>query len=102
MLLVMDGPVSPADELPALYRAILDGLAPLERTSARPEALRIRARASRIYAQSWSENGRRSLHSLLRRIERVTANLDRAGNAKRPAPVGRSRWRSARRPIPTR
>ncbi|HEY7523580.1 MAG TPA: hypothetical protein VH813_10050 [Candidatus Limnocylindrales bacterium] len=72
----MDTPASPADELPALYREILDRLAPLERSQLRSEALRIRQRASRIYAQSWSDQGRKSLQSLLRKMDRLAARVD--------------------------
>jgi len=94
----METPASPADELPALYRAILDGLAPLERTAMRREALLIRSRASQIYAQSWSGDGRKRLQALLRRIERLTARNERA-TALDPQPTGdRQRWRLLRRP----
>jgi hypothetical protein len=96
----MEIPASPADELPALYREILDGLAPLERGPDRAEALRIRARASRVYAQSWSEGGRRSLQNLLRQIERLSSRRDRAqATGGRPAT---RRWRLQRGPVSAR
>jgi hypothetical protein len=102
MLRAMESPASPADELPALYRAILDGLAPLEQSALRREALLIRTRASKIYAQSWSGDGRKRLQSLLRRIERLSARNERAaGLLDRPGD-DRPRWRLLRRPVATR
>jgi hypothetical protein len=96
----METPASPADELPALYREILDGLAPLERGPYRAEALRIRARASRVYAQSWSEAGRRSLQNLLRQIQRLSSRRDRADATGAASAAGR--WRPRRGPVATR
>jgi hypothetical protein len=96
----METPASPADELPALYREILDRLAPLERGPFRNEALRIRARASRVYAQSWSEHGRKALHNLLRRIDRLSVSQDR--QSTRSEPVLIRRLRPQRRPITAR
>ena len=46
---------SPAEELPALYRAILDRVAELERDGARAEAARVRAAATRIYSRAWDD-----------------------------------------------
>ena len=100
MLHVMETPASPADELPALYREILDGLAPLERGPYRAEALRIRARASSVYAQSWSEAGRRSLQNLLRQIQRLSSRRERA-EAKAARPTS-GRWRPQRGPVNAR
>ncbi|HEY7524516.1 MAG TPA: hypothetical protein VH720_12775 [Candidatus Limnocylindrales bacterium] len=95
----MDTPASPADELPALYREILDGLAPLERSPLRPEALRIRARASRIYAQSWSDQGRKSLQSLLRRLQHLAARVE--GSSADPGSSAEPGLRAQNRPIAT-
>jgi hypothetical protein len=58
---------SPAEELPALYRAILDRVADLESGGDRAEAARVRAAATRIYSRAWDEPARRSLTALLRR-----------------------------------
>jgi hypothetical protein len=96
----MESPTSTADELPAIYRAILDGLAPLEQTAHRPEALRIRSQASSIYAQSWSDDGRKALQRLLRRIERMAARQARAA-ASGGTSAGRQRW-PLRRPFTAR
>ena len=57
---------SPAEELPALYRAILDRVAELERTGQRAKAARVRSTATRIYSRAWDDAARRELMSLLR------------------------------------
>ena len=57
---------SPAEELPALYRAILDRVAELEAGGDRSEAARVRATATRIYSRAWDERARRGLTALLR------------------------------------
>jgi hypothetical protein len=80
----MEAPASPAEEFPAMYRAILDGLLQLERLGQRREAALIRAEATATYSVAWDERGRRRLLRLLRRIDRVTAGLE--------APRARS-WR---------
>ena len=66
-------PNSPAEELPALYRAILDRVAQLEIEGERAEAGRVRASATRSYSRAWDDRARRELESLLRRAERPTA-----------------------------
>lgn len=58
---------SPAEELPALYRAILDRVADLESEGDRARAARVRATATRIYSRAWDEPARRGLTDLLRR-----------------------------------
>jgi hypothetical protein len=58
---------SPAEELPALYRAILDRVADLETDGDRAEAARMRAAATRIYSRAWDEPARRDLIALLRK-----------------------------------
>ena len=64
-LIVMDQR-SPAEELPALYRAILDRVAELERTGQRAKAARVRSTATHIYSRAWDDVARRELMSLLR------------------------------------
>jgi hypothetical protein len=59
-------PNSTAEELPALYRAILDRVAELESTGARAEAARLRASATRHYSRAWDARARRDLEALLR------------------------------------
>jgi hypothetical protein len=68
---------SPAEELPALYRAILDRVAELEREGSRAEAGRVRAAATRIYSRAWDPKARRGLEDLLKRAVRPPS--DEAG-----------------------
>ena len=76
---------SPAEELPALYRAILDRVADLESAGDRAEAARVRAAATRIYSRAWDEPARRGLIALLRK--------SRSASSKRvpPAPPSAAR-----------
>jgi hypothetical protein len=67
------GDRSPAELLPALYRAVLDQVAALERRGERLEAAQFRAEAIRAYSRSWDASGRRRLESILRRAERALA-----------------------------
>ena len=60
-------PNSAAEELPALYRAVLDRVAQLEADGKRLLANRVRAEATRIYSRAWDERARRELVALLRR-----------------------------------
>ena len=76
----MENQVSPAEELPALYRAILDGIADLERVGQHREAALIRSEATRVYSTSWDESGRRRLNNIRRRIGRVIAGDERPRN----------------------
>jgi len=73
--------LSPSEELPALYRAVLDGVAELERLGERREAGRVRADAVRAYSRSWDAAGRRKLETILHRAERVAAERRRNGGA---------------------
>jgi hypothetical protein len=56
-----------AEELPALYRAVLDRVGQLEASGHRDLAGRIRADAIRIYSKSWDARAKRDLENLLRR-----------------------------------
>ena len=60
-------PNSVSEELPALYRAILDRVAQLESSGERSTANRVRAEATRIYSLRWDDRARRHLEDLLRR-----------------------------------
>jgi hypothetical protein len=71
-------PNSAAEELPALYRAVLDLVAVLEASGQRDLAGRIRAHATRIYSKSWDVRAKRDLTALLRRHA--------GGGAPEPAP----------------
>jgi len=88
----VEGHASPAEELPALYRTILDGVARLEQLGERREAALVRAEATRVYSNAWDDRGRRRLTNLCRRVERVVAGEQRARAARPYArrPLGRS------------
>jgi hypothetical protein len=86
------GTLTLAQQVPALYRRILDAVAVLERTDRR-EAIRVRHRASRVYSGAWDDEGRRRLESILANLDRATATGQRARANDR----GRS-WLPRRRP----
>ncbi len=82
---------SPAEELPALYRAILDGVAELERRGLRREAALARTAATAAYSRSWDDRGRRRLLAISRRIDRlVTGETPPRGASTRSIQVGDS------------
>ena len=54
-------PNSLAEELPSLYRAILDRVAELEAAGRRAEAARMRSSATQIYSRAWDDRARRQL-----------------------------------------
>jgi hypothetical protein len=85
-------PNSLAEELPALYRAILDRVAELEADGHRVEAARVRATATQIYSRAWDEKARRRLEGLLLRNARPAA-----GSQVRPRGGLRFRRRSGPR-----
>ena len=68
-----DAGTSPAEELPGLYRAILERVAELEQRGQRPEATRIRLHATQTYSGAWDEAGRRGLLTLIARADRAIA-----------------------------
>jgi hypothetical protein len=74
---IADGGTSPAEELPGLYRTILDRIAELEQMDERMEAGRIRVSATEIYSSAWDEGGRNRLTSLLARADRLVTGPDR-------------------------
>ncbi len=85
----MKAQLSPAEDLPALYRAVLDAVALLEHRGARHEASRIRQDATRAYSRAWDEEQRQRLEQL---VERSRQAIEQEGH--RPE---RSIWRTFRR-----
>jgi hypothetical protein len=60
-----------AEDLPALYRAILDRVAMLEHAGERREAGRIRVDATEAYSVAWNGSARSRLTTLLLRADRI-------------------------------
>jgi len=76
-------PNSPAEDLPALYRAILDRVADLEAAGQRTEAAQVRSAATAAYSRAWDAKARRQLEALLRRAARPTAAERLLGRGQR-------------------
>jgi phage-related minor tail protein len=74
---------TPAEDLPSLYRAILDRIAALEAAGQRSDAVRIRRDATRAYSRAWDERARRELEALLRRASTPTAAERLLGRGRR-------------------
>ena len=87
---------SPAEDLPSLYRAILDRVAELEASGDRREAARVRSDAITAYSRAWDDRARRDLESLLRRADKPTAaeRLLGRGLKRERGPIGRAGARS--------
>jgi hypothetical protein len=60
---------NPAEELPVVYREVLDALARLEAAGDRAAAYDLRTRAQRTYATRWDDGGLRALRKLVREAE---------------------------------
>lgn len=88
MLATMD-PKSAAEELPELYRALLDRVAQLDAAGQRRFAYRVRGRATAIYSRAWDDRARRGLEALLREAsERAPARGELIrGVPRRSAPL---------------
>jgi hypothetical protein len=80
-------PTSAAEELPAMYRALLDRVAQIEAEGRRAAAYRLRTDATRIYSRCWDERARRALQDLLNRT--VDSRLPRPerGRGSQPSSV---------------
>ena len=68
-----DVAATPAEELPGLYRTILERVAELELLGDRSEAARVRMSATEAYSGSWDEGGRVRLVALINRADRAIA-----------------------------
>jgi hypothetical protein len=68
---------TPANDLPGLYRDILDRVAALEQLGERTQAGRIRMAATQAYSAAWDETGRGRLLALIGRADRTIAGHDR-------------------------
>ncbi|MEO5965436.1 MAG: hypothetical protein ABIR11_08225 [Candidatus Limnocylindrales bacterium] len=78
----------PAEELPSLYRSVLETVARLERAGDRSFAWDVRRRALKTYSTRWDEGGRRSLEKLDREAH---ARLDASHRTvSRPSGVATS------------
>jgi hypothetical protein len=75
-------PNSAAEELPELYRAVLDRVGQLEAAGHRRVANRVRSDAIRIYSRAWDDRAYGELLALLRRH---AADPVEAADAARPA-----------------
>jgi sigma54-dependent transcription regulator len=76
-------PTSAAEELPGLYRAVLDRVGELEASGRRDLANTVRAEATRIYSRSWDDHARRALLALLRRNTDALLQRDSMGRSFR-------------------
>ncbi|MEI7744710.1 MAG: hypothetical protein WCK58_13295 [Chloroflexota bacterium] len=65
--------LTPAQQLPLLYRSALDVVARLEEAGDRQTGYDIRRRATQTYSTRWDEGGRRSLQRLVREGEQRLA-----------------------------
>ena len=87
MLRNMVAQLSPAEQLPALYRAVLAGVEALERRDRRSQAAAIRREAIRAYSEAWDDRHRGLMIGL---VDRLHKELDR-GTAPMSTTVER-RW----------
>jgi hypothetical protein len=76
-------PKSAAEELPALYRAVLDRVGQIAASGQRDTANRVRAEATKIYSRAWDDRARRSLEGLLRRSSDPVAVPDARRDVRR-------------------
>ncbi len=81
---------SASEELPALYRALLDRIAQLDAAGQHAVGYRIRLQATRIYSRAWDDRARRGLEALLHRAaDQPTAQLaPLRRTTRRSVPVG--------------
>jgi len=79
---------SAAEELPALYRALLDRIAQIDAAGHRAVGYRVRVQATEIYSRAWDDRARRGLEDLLRQTaEKPAVQRTVRGVARRTAPL---------------
>jgi RNA-splicing ligase RtcB len=79
---------SAAEELPALYRALLDRIAQIDATGNRVFGHQIRTEATRIYSRAWDDRARRGLEDLLRQAaDKGAVRRGAVAGARRSASV---------------
>jgi hypothetical protein len=103
MMRSMVAQLSPADELPRLYRATLAGVETLERRGRRSEAAAIRREAIAAYSAAWDDRHRDLLTGLLERVRRE-CERGQFPVVTGPSVVGRysGRGRIGRKPVEPR
>ncbi len=67
----VEAPSTPAEDLPGLYRHVLDRVAELEQIGERARAGKIRMAATEAYSEAWNERGRGRLLTLIERADRT-------------------------------
>jgi hypothetical protein len=82
-------PKTAAEELPELYRALLDRIAQIDAAGHRSLGYRIRVEATRIYSHAWDDRARRGLEDLLRQTaeKQHVRRSPVHGSHRRSAPV---------------
>jgi hypothetical protein len=79
---------SAAEELPSLYRALLDRIAQIDAAGHRAVGYRIRVQATQIYSRAWDDRARRGLENLLRQsAEKPAVQRGVRAPARRSAPL---------------
>jgi hypothetical protein len=59
-------PKTASEELPALYRAVLDRIAQIDAGGHHSVGYRMRVQATKLYSRAWDDRARRGLEALLR------------------------------------
>lgn len=73
---------TPSEEMPTLYRAVLDTVWRLERLGERDFAFEVRRRAVNTYATRWDEGGQKELAKINRdALRRLATSKPAAGFA---------------------